>query len=86
MDDLDLAEIAPPKARKPSPLGDLDLGDLSPLQLMRIVDAKAAALLRGQSVRAVRRQFSDRMIELGPRREGIRLYQALELPAPKLPK
>jgi hypothetical protein len=86
MDDLNLDDRLPPATRKRDLLEDLNLTDLSPVQLMRFVDVDTAAELRTQSPRAVERRFAGEWTQLGPRRKAIRLYQALELPAPKLPK
>jgi hypothetical protein len=85
MDDLNLDDRpAVVTTRKRDLLKDLDLDDLSPVQLMRFVDVGTAAELRTQSARAVERRFAGQWTQLGPRRKAIRLHQALELPAPKL--
>jgi hypothetical protein len=87
MDDLEVSEIAPARNKKPSFLEDLGLdGELTPLALMRLVDAQTGSKLRGQSVRAFERRFANQAVALGPRRKGFRLHVVLELPAPKLPK
>jgi hypothetical protein len=86
-DDPESSEDARQRARKRSLLAELELdGELTPLQLMRLVDAATSSVLRSQSVRAFRREFGDRAVKLGPRRDGFRLYEVLKLPAPKLPK
>ena len=86
MDDLNLDDRTPATTKKQGLLDDLNLDELSPVQLMRFVDVDTAAKLRTQSPRAVERKFAGQWTKIGPRRKAIRLHQALDLPAPKLPK
>lgn len=84
MANLDLDDRPTTMPKKRDPLEDLDLDDLTPIQLMRFVDVGTAAKLRAQSPRAVERRFAGQWTQLGPRRKAIRVHQVLELPAPKM--
>ena len=59
-------------ATKPS--DDLEL---SPLDRERIVSISQAARLRGVSEDTLRRHYRDKIIQLSPRRQGMRVRDAL---------
>ncbi len=48
-----------------------------PITLMRIVSLKEAARLRGVSVDSLKRNCSEKILTLSPRRRGMRLADAL---------
>jgi hypothetical protein len=59
---------------------------LSPeLKLQQIVSLQQAAELSSLSVDSLRRNHSDKIIELGPRRDGMRVQDALMLNKPNKP-
>ena len=47
------------------------------VELQRIVDLKKASSLSGLSVDSIKRHHSDKIIELSPRRRGMRVRDAL---------
>jgi hypothetical protein len=49
------------------------------VELQRIVDLKEVSRLSGLSVDSIKRHHSDKIIELSPRRRGMRLADALSL-------
>jgi hypothetical protein len=49
------------------------------IELQRIVDLKEASRLSGLSVDSIKRHHSDKIIDLSPRRRGMRLGDALTL-------
>jgi hypothetical protein len=51
--------------------------ELSPLERERIVSLAEAARLRGVSEDTLRRHNSDKIIQLSPRRQGMRVRDAL---------
>ena len=53
--------------------------ELSPLDLERIVPLAEAARLRSVSEDTLRRHNSDKIIQLSPRRQGMRLRDALAI-------
>jgi hypothetical protein len=53
--------------------------ELSPLDLERIVPLAEAARLRGVSEDTLRRHDSDKILQLSPRRQGMRVRHALAL-------
>jgi hypothetical protein len=64
------------KPMSTSPLNEL-LEGMSRLELERIVSLSEAARLSGVSEDSLRRHFADKIIQLGPRRRGMRLKHAL---------
>jgi hypothetical protein len=55
------------------------LPNLSPLEALRVAPLEEAAWLAGVSVMTLRRCFRDRIIQISPRRQGIRVGDALLL-------
>jgi hypothetical protein len=49
------------------------------VELQRIVDLKEASRLSGLSVDGIKRHHSDKIIDLSPRRRGMRIADALLL-------
>ena len=49
------------------------------IELQRIVDLKEASRLSGLSVDSIKRHHADKIIDLSPRRVGMRLRDALML-------
>jgi hypothetical protein len=49
------------------------------IELHRIVDLKEAARLSGLSIDSIKRHHREKIIELSPRRRGMRLGDALSL-------
>jgi hypothetical protein len=49
------------------------------LERKRIVSLKEAAHLRGVSVDTLKRQYSHKILQLSPRRKGMRIGDALGL-------
>jgi hypothetical protein len=49
------------------------------VELQRIVDLKEASRLSGLSVDSIKRHHSDKIIDLSPRRRGMRVRDALML-------
>jgi hypothetical protein len=49
------------------------------IELQRIVDLKEAARLSGMSIDTIKRRHSDKIIDLSPRRRGMRVRDALML-------
>jgi hypothetical protein len=49
------------------------------VELQRIVDLRKASELSGLSIDSIKRHHSDKIIELSPRRRGMRLHHALSL-------
>jgi hypothetical protein len=66
----------------PKHLPPANVVDQSWLELQRIISLTEAAHLRGVSVDTIKRQHRDQIIRLSPRRLGMRLQDALMLPAP----
>jgi hypothetical protein len=56
--------------------------DLSKVERLRIVTMAEAARLAGLSEDSLRRHYSSKIIKLSPRRDGMRLEDALMLAAP----
>jgi hypothetical protein len=56
------------------------LPKLSPLEALRIAPLEEAAQLAGVSVMTLKRRFSDRIIQITLRRQGMRVCDALMLP------
>lgn len=54
--------------------------ELSAIERKRIVSLAEAARLRGQSIDSIRRNDQDKIIQLSPRRQGMRIEDALLLP------
>jgi hypothetical protein len=55
--------------------------ELTPLELLRIVPLEEAARLRGVSTDTLRRNYPEKILQLSPKRRGMRLRDALQLPA-----
>ena len=53
--------------------------ELSPLELERIVTLEEASRLTSQSIDTIRRRHRDKIIQLSPRRQGMRVKHALML-------
>jgi hypothetical protein len=53
------------------------------LELLRVVSLKEAAAVGGVSVDTLRRRRADKILQLSPRRKGMRLRDALALSAGK---
>ena len=51
-------------------------------ELHRVVDLKEASRLSGLSVDSIKRHHSDKIIDLSPRRRGMRVRDALMLAQP----
>jgi hypothetical protein len=51
------------------------------VEMQRIVPLKEACRLLNLSKDTIRREFSDKIVKLSPRRFGMRLCDALKLPA-----
>ena len=51
-------------------------------ELYRVVDLKEASRLSGLSVDSIKRHHSDKIIDLSPRRRGMRVRDALMLARP----
>ncbi len=49
------------------------------IELQRIIDLKEASRLSGLSIDSIKRHHSDKIIDLSPRRRGMRLGSALML-------
>ena len=62
-------------------------GDLSLTArgLLGFVTAREAAALRATSEQTIEKEFAGQFVWLSPRRKGLRLYQVLALPRPRLP-
>jgi hypothetical protein len=58
------------------------LGSLSAIELARIAPLAEAARLSGLSEDSLRRNYRHKLIELGPRRLGMRVRDALMLHEP----
>jgi hypothetical protein len=56
------------------------------IELQRIVSLAEAARLSGLSIDTIKRRHADKVIELSPRRRGIRLRDALMLSESKSPR
>jgi hypothetical protein len=54
---------------------------LSPLEALRIASLDEASRLSGLSERTLRRRFSEYIIQISPRRQGMRVAHALMLQA-----
>lgn len=52
------------------------------IELQRVVDLKEASRLAGMSVDTIKRHHSDKIIDLSPRRRGMRVRDALMLARP----
>jgi hypothetical protein len=52
---------------------------LSAIQALRIAPLPEAAALAGISVWTLKRRFRDRIIQISPRRQGMRVCDALQL-------
>jgi hypothetical protein len=52
------------------------------IELQRVVDLKEASRLAGLSVDTIKRHHSDKIIDLSPRRRGMRVGDALMLARP----
>jgi len=50
-------------------------------ELNRVIPLQQAAEIRGVSVDTIRRRFPEIIVQLSPRRIGVRLRDALNLPA-----
>jgi hypothetical protein len=55
------------------------LPKLSPLEALRIAPLEEAARLAGVSLMTLKRRFHDRIIQISPRRQGMRVCDALML-------
>jgi hypothetical protein len=55
------------------------LETLSPIELLRVVSMPEAERLSGLSEDSLRRHHRDKIIELSPRRNGMRVIHALTL-------
>jgi hypothetical protein len=53
--------------------------ELSFIELHRIVDLKEAVRLSGMSLDTLKRRHADKIIQLSPRRRGMRVRDALQL-------
>jgi hypothetical protein len=53
------------------------------IELLRIVSLKEAARYSGLSVDTIKRRYAEKIIELSPRRRGLRLRDALLMAARK---
>jgi hypothetical protein len=78
---LEARSVEPPAAPRlwtlPPPRGP-PLGDKpSWIDLERVVDLKTAASLKSISVDTLKRRYSDQIIDLSPRRRGMKLKHAL---------
>jgi hypothetical protein len=51
-------------------------------ELLRVVDLKEASRLSGLSVDSIKRHHRDKIIDLSPRRRGMRVRDALMLAQP----
>jgi len=51
----------------------------SEIELQRIVSLKEAAKLRGSSTDSIRRHEPDKIIQISPRRVGMRIRDALKI-------
>jgi hypothetical protein len=58
-----------------------DTFGLSSIELERIVTLKEAARLSSESIDTLRRRHRDKIIQLSPRRQGMRVKHALMLSA-----
>jgi hypothetical protein len=63
----------------PSPTTEFKLPLSSERDLDRIVSLREASKLRNVSTDTLKRQFPDKIIQLSPRRRGMRLRDALIL-------
>ena len=52
---------------------------LTAIEQMRIVSMREAARLSGLSAETLRRHHRDKVLQLSPRRQGMRLRDALQL-------
>lgn len=57
----------------------IPLEELSPVERLRIVSMTEAARLSSLSVESILRHHADHVIDLSPRRKGMRLQDALSL-------
>jgi hypothetical protein len=55
--------------------------ELTPIELERIVSLEEAARLGGVSTDTLRRNYPEKILQLSPKRRGMRLRDALRLPA-----
>jgi hypothetical protein len=68
-----------------APTGGSFMSDeLTPLDLMSLVPRLKAARMRGVSARTLDAKFRGRYTEVSERRKALRLYEVLDLPAPRL--
>ena len=67
-----LRPIPEPKLRSP-------LEELPPVERLRIISMTEAARLSSLSVESILRHHADLVIDLSPRRKGMRLQDALSL-------
>ena len=64
---------------KPTKTSEQELPELTALELNRIVRVSEAERLSGLSEDSLRRNHSDKIIQLGPRAIGMRVGHALQL-------
>jgi hypothetical protein len=64
---------------KPTKTSEQELPELTALELNRIVRMSEAERLSGLSEDSLRRNHSDKIIQLGPRAIGMRVGHALQL-------
>ncbi|MBR1290143.1 hypothetical protein [Bradyrhizobium ottawaense] len=62
------------------PIAAIDLSDLTPLDLRRKIDVKAAAALNDLSEASFRRHYRHIIRKITPRRDAVELGDALALP------
>jgi hypothetical protein len=60
----------------------LDSGQPSWTELQRVINLKQASQLSGLSVDSIKRHHRDKIIDLSPRRRGMRVRDALMLAQP----
>ena len=74
-------EVTRPQAqRRTATNRPLALDPIQPTgtELYRVVDLKEASRLSGLSVDSIKRHHSDKIIDLSPRRRGMRVRDALD--------
>ena len=60
-------------------LPDHDLPELTPLELNRVAPLDEASHLSSLSVDTLREQYADKILQLSPKRYGMRVGHALQL-------
>jgi hypothetical protein len=60
---------------------EIALAALTPAERLRIISMREASHLSGLSIDSLERRHGSKIIKLSPRRKGMRLADALQLPA-----